>query len=167
MSKLYSIPFCTATVFMSVKDITWLLNSFRSLWRPWKNFVYQLVFLVYGLIASFTISDGIKWHQNSIVFNIFSRWGRHSFRSFIRCIRFLSGLSGYDLTHYHDQAVDKNNTEGHSPYANVNYINLCLLYYDCLDLPRRSKTSKAKHRSAKDWKYQKIVTRLSRFIDLR
>ena len=41
-----------------------------------------------------------------------------------------SGLSGYDLTHHHDQAVDKNNTEGHIPQTNVNYINLCLLCYD-------------------------------------
>ena len=42
-----------------------------------------------------------------------------------------------------NQAVDKKNTEDHSPSANVNYINLCTLCYDCLD-PGRSKTSKAK-----------------------
>ena len=30
---------------------------------------------------------------------------------FIRWIRILSRLSGYDPTHYHDQAVDKNITE--------------------------------------------------------
>ena len=101
------------------------------------------------------------------LYSLFSRLGRHSFRSFIRWIRLLSGLSGYDLTHYHDQAVDKNNTEGHSSGANVNYINLYLLCYDCLDLPRRSKTSKVKHRSAEDGKDQKIMTRLPWFIDLR
>ena len=72
-----------------------------------------------------------------------------------RWIPLLSGLSENDLTHYHDQAVDKNNTEGHNPCANVNYINLCLLCYGCLDLPRRSKTSKVKHRSAEDGKDQK------------
>ena len=31
------------------------------------------------------------------------------------------------MTHHHDLPVDKNNTEGHCPGANVNYINLCLL----------------------------------------
>ena len=101
------------------------------------------------------------------LYSLFSRLGRHSFRSFIRWIRLLSGLSGYDLMHYHDQAVDKNNTEGHSSGANVNYINLYLLCYDCLDLPRRSKTSKVKHRSAEDGKDQKIMTRLPWLIDLR
>ena len=38
-----------------------------------------------------------------------------------------------------NQAVDKKNTEDHSPWANVSYINLCILCYDCLDLPGRSK----------------------------
>ena len=52
-------------------------------------------------------------------------------------LRILSGLSGHDLTHHHDQVVDRNNIEGHSPRANVNYINLCPLCYDCLELPRR------------------------------
>ena len=56
----------------------------------------------------------------------------------------LSDLSfdgfGYDLAHHHSQAVDKKNTEDHSPYANVNYSNLCILCHDCLDLPRRLKT---------------------------
>ena len=45
-----------------------------------------------------------------------------------------------------NQAVDKKNTEEHSPCANVNYINLCILCYDCLD-----------RRSAKDGKDQKTV----------
>ena len=30
-----------------------------------------------------------------------------------------------------NQAVDKKNTEDHSPCANVNYIDLCTLCYDC------------------------------------
>ena len=55
-----------------------------------------------------------------------------------------------------NQAVDKKNTEDHSPCANVNYINLCILCYDCLD-PGRSKTSKVRRRSAKDGKEQKTV----------
>ena len=116
-------------------------------------------FLHYHLLGRHTMTPKL--------YSLFSRLGRHSFRSFIRWIRLLSGLSGYDLTHYHDQAVDKNNTEGHSSGANVNYINLYLLCYDCLDLPRRSKTSKVKHRSAEDGKDQKIMTRLPWFIDLR
>ena len=116
-------------------------------------------FLHYHLLGRHTMTPKL--------YSLFSRLGRHSFRSFIRWIRLLSGLSGYDLTHYHDQAVDKNNTGGHSPGANVNYINLYLLCYDCLDLPRRSKTSKVKHRSAEDGKDQKIMTRLPWFIDLR
>ena len=116
-------------------------------------------FLHYHLLGRHTMTPKL--------YSLFSRLGRHSFRSFIRWIRLLSGLSENDLTHYHDQAVDKNNTEGHSPGANVNYINLYLLCYDCLDLPRRSKTSKVKHRSAEDGKDQKIITRLPWFIDLR
>ena len=116
-------------------------------------------FLHYHLLGRHTMTPKL--------YSLFSRLGRHSFRSFIRWIRLLSGLCGYDLTHYHDQAVDKNNTEGHSPGANVNYINLYLLCYDCLDLPRRSKTSKVKHRSAEDGKDQKIMTRLPWLIDLR
>ena len=116
-------------------------------------------FLHYHLLGRHTMTPKL--------YSLFSRLGRHSFRSFIRWIRLLSGLSDYDLTHYHDQAVDKNNTEGHSPGANVNYINLYLLCYDCLDLPRRSKTSKVKHRSAEDGKDQKIMTRLPWLIDLR
>ena len=56
-----------------------------------------------------------------------------------------------------NQAVDKKNTEDHSPWANVSYINFCILYYDCLDLLRRSKTSKVRRRSAKDGKDQKTV----------
>ena len=157
MSKLCPIPFCTPTVFMSVKGITWLwirLGLYDDLEKilcttNW----YTKFFLVYWLITYIAIfSGGINRHENSIFLNICSRLGRHSFRSFIRWIRLLSGLSGYDLTHYHDQAVDKNNTEGHSPCANVNCINLCLLHYDCLDL---------------DGKDQKTVSRLSRFIDLR
>ena len=56
-----------------------------------------------------------------------------------------------------NQAVDKKNTEDHSPWANVSYINLCILCYDCLDLPGRSKTSKVRRRSAKDGKEQKTV----------
>ena len=55
-----------------------------------------------------------------------------------------------------NQAVDKKNTEDHSPWANVSYINLCILCYDCLDLGR-SKTSKVRRRSAKDGKDQKTV----------
>ena len=55
-----------------------------------------------------------------------------------------------------NQAVDRKNTEEHSPCANVNYINLCILCYDCLD-PGRSKTSKVRRRSAKDGKDQKTV----------
>ena len=39
--KALPSPLWCGTVFMSVKDITWLLNSFRSSWRPWKNFVYH------------------------------------------------------------------------------------------------------------------------------
>ena len=135
-------------------------------------------FLHYHLLGRHTMTPKL--------YSLFSRLGRHSFRSFIRWILLLSGLSDYDLTHYHDQAVDKNNTEGHSPGANVNYINLYLFFffffififfyfgeknekscYDCLDLPRRSKTSKVKHRSAEDGKDQKIITRLPWFIDLR
>ena len=56
-----------------------------------------------------------------------------------------------------NQAVDKKNTEEHSPYANVSYINLCILCYDCSDLLGRSKTSKVRRRSAKDGKDQKTV----------
>ena len=56
-----------------------------------------------------------------------------------------------------NQAVDKKNTEDHSPWANVSYINFCILYYDCLDLLGRSKTSKVRRRSAKDGKDQKTV----------
>ena len=53
-----------------------------------------------------------------------------------------------------NQAVDKKNTED-SPCANVNYINLCILCYDCLDLPGRPKTSKVRRRWAKDGNDQK------------
>ena len=56
-----------------------------------------------------------------------------------------------------NQAVDKKNTEDHSPWANVSYINLCILCYDCVDLPGRSKTSNVRRRSAKDGKDQKTV----------
>ena len=101
------------------------------------------------------LSGGIKWHQNSDVINRFSRlcrFGRHSFRSFLRWIWILSGLSGYDLAHHHSQAVDKKNTEDHSPYANVNYSNLCILCHDCLDLPRRLKTSKVKRKLSRGQK---------------
>ena len=56
-----------------------------------------------------------------------------------------------------NQAVDQKNTEDHSPWANVSYINFCILYYDCLDLLGRSKTSKVRRRSAKDGKDQKTV----------
>ena len=69
---------------------------------------------------------------------------------------FVSQIKIY-LLKLDNQAVDKNNTEEHSPCANVNYINLCTLCYDCLDLPGRSKTSKVKRRSAKDGKDQKTV----------
>ena len=65
-----------------------------------------------------------------------------------------------------NQAVDKKNTEDHSPCENINYINLWILCYDCLDLPGRSKTSKVRRRSAKDGKDQKTVCRLLWFIDL-
>ena len=110
-------------------------------------------FLVYWLIAYITISSGsIKCLQNSDVFYHFSCLGCPSFRSQIQQIQILSGLSGYNLTHFHDQAVNKNNSDGHSPGANDNDINLCLLCYDCMDLPRRSKTSKVKQRSAKEEK---------------
>ena len=44
-----------------------------------------------------------------------------------------------------------------SPCANVNYIDLCILCYDCLDLPGRSETSKVRRSSAKDGKDQKTV----------
>ena len=56
-----------------------------------------------------------------------------------------------------NQAVDKKNTEDRSPLANVSYINLCILCYDCVDLPGRSKTSNVRRRSAKDGKDQKTV----------
>ena len=36
----------------------------------------------------------------------------------------LSRLSGFDPTHYHDQAVDKYITEGHRSCAIVNHVNL-------------------------------------------
>ena len=64
-----------------------------------------------------------------------------------------------------NQAVDKKNTED-SPCANVNYINLCILCYDCLDLPGRPKTSKVRRRWAKDGNNQKTAWRLPRFTDL-
>ena len=48
------------------------------------------------------------------------------------------------------------NTED-SPCANVNYINLCILCYDCLDLPGRPKTSKVRRRWAKDGNDQKTA----------
>ena len=48
--------------------------------------------------------------ERLLSFQPFGRLGRHYLKSFIRWIRTLSGLSVYDLTHYH-----KNNTEGHSP----------------------------------------------------
>ena len=64
-----------------------------------------------------------------------------------------------------NQAVDKKNTED-SPCANVNYINLCILCYDCLDLPGRPKTSKVRRRRAKDGNDQKTAWRLPRFTDL-
>ena len=55
---------------MSVKDITWLLNSFWSYGDLGKILYtanwYTKFFLVYWLIACLTIpSDGINWHQNS------------------------------------------------------------------------------------------------------
>ena len=78
-------------------------------------------FLHYHLLGRHTMTPKL--------YSLFSRLGRHSLRSFIRWILLLSGLSDYDLTHYHDQAVDKNNTEGHSPGANVNYINLYLFFF--------------------------------------
>ena len=142
-SKLCPIPLCTSTVFLSVKDITWLLNSFGSLWRPWKNLVYhklvhKIFFLVCWLISYIIIlSNGIKWHQSSLTFS--AVWvDILSDLSFDGRIRLLSGLCGCDLTHHHDQAVDKNNTEGHIPHTNVNYINLCLL---CYDWPENSVTA--------------------------
>ena len=46
----------------------------------------------------------------------------------------------------------KENTEDHSPYANVKYSNLCILCHDCLDLPRRLKTSKVKRKLSKGQK---------------
>ena len=49
------------------------------------------------------------------------------------------------------------NSEDHSPCANANYINVCILCYDCLDLLGRSKTSKARRRLEKDGKDQKTV----------
>ena len=55
-----------------------------------------------------------------------------------------------------NQAVDKKNTED-SPCANVNYINLCILCYDCLDLPGRPKTSKVRRRWANDGNDQKTT----------
>ena len=55
-----------------------------------------------------------------------------------------------------NQAVDKKNTED-SPCANVNYINLCILCYDSLDLPGRPKTSKVRRRWAKDGNNQKTA----------
>ena len=62
--KVCSIPFCTATVFMSVKDITWLLNSLCT--TNW----YTKCFHVYWLISYANIfSGGIKWHLNSIAFS--------------------------------------------------------------------------------------------------
>ena len=64
-----------------------------------------------------------------------------------------------------NQAVDKKNTED-SPCANVNYINLCILCYDSLDLPGRPKTSKVRRRWAKDGNDQKTAWRLPRFTDL-
>ena len=45
-----------------------------------------------------------------------------------------------------NQAVDKKNTED-SPCANVNCINLCILCYDCLDLPGRPKTGEGGQRT--------------------
>ena len=56
-----------------------------------------------------------------------------------------------------NQAVDKKNSEDQSPCANANYINVCILCYDCLDLLGRSKTSKARRRLEKDGKDQKTV----------
>ena len=70
---------------------------------------------------------------------------------------FVRQMKMISLLKLDNQAVDKKNTEEHSPCANVNYINLCILCYDCLDLPGRSKTSKVRRRSAKEGKDQKTV----------
>ena len=62
---------------------------------------------------------------------------------------FVSQIRIIYLLKLDNQAVDKKNTEEHSPCANVNYINLCILCYDCLDLPGRSKVSKGRKRPEK------------------
>ena len=74
-------------------------------------------FLVYWLISYIIILlSSIKWHQSSLTF--LAVWVDFlSDLSFDGRIRLLSGLSGCDLTHHHDQTVDKNNTKGHNPYA--------------------------------------------------
>ena len=97
MEKLCPIPFCTATVFISVKDITWLLNSFRSFRRPWKNLRttnwYTKFFLVYWVIVYINISSGdIKWHQNSNIFYRFCRW--------VLWVDIISGLSFDGFGHF-------------------------------------------------------------------
>ena len=70
---------------------------------------------------------------------------------------FVSQIKMIYLLKLDNQAFDKKNTEDYSPCGNVNYINLRILCYDCLDLPIRSETSKVRRRSAKDGKDQKTV----------
>jgi len=56
-----SPPLCSK-VFMSVKDITGLLNSVKSWWRP--SLSGTQTFSLCTLVAYTTVfSSGIKWHQ--------------------------------------------------------------------------------------------------------
>ena len=121
-------PLLCDIFFMSVKDITWLLNSFRSLMTLEKFCVpltgTQNFSLCTGSLLAFTPSrtayDTKIWRLSP--FPPFGSFGLIFLQLFHSMVRILSSLSGYDLTHYHDQVVDKNNTEGHSLCATLSTL---------------------------------------------
>ena len=64
------------TVFKSVKDIAWLLNSLSFLWRPSLNArCTQMFSLCSGsLLAELSFSGGIKWLQTLTSFIVSAVW---------------------------------------------------------------------------------------------
>ena len=62
---------------------------------------------------------------------------------------FVRQMKMISLLKLDNQAVDKKNTEEHSPCANVNYINLCILCYDCLDSTWKIKDIKGQAKVSK------------------
>lgn len=128
------------TAFSALKEFCDTLHLRDLVLKPWKPVISQTSPLPPPLTHNHHYQDVVSFcsstTQNSLLQPL-GRLGRHYLKSV------------YDLAHYH-----KNNTEGHSPWAKVNNINLRLLCSDCFDLWRRSKISKVKKRSTKDGKIQ-------------